>query len=135
MSKLTKNNFSAENTKLYLNVPFELKDQAKTLGARWDVDYGMWFVYNSCTRITEISKLATTAKPNSLVQSKVRIPKFIVKHEFSDTDYDDLIINDKIKLALKYKPDEIQTLISEIVKPEIINRKPDLTKIYGFNKK
>jgi hypothetical protein len=31
-------------SKIYLNVPFVEKDEAKALGARWDVDKKRWYV-------------------------------------------------------------------------------------------
>lgn len=130
MSVLIKNDLK-QYPKSYLNVPWDLKDQAYTLGARWDKEYKLYCVTSNCTRITEISKLTTRKYAMDL---KATIPKYIIKHEFVGTDEDDLVLNDKMKMLLSYKADEIQTLISEIVKPEIIYRIPDYPKIYGFNK-
>ncbi len=36
-----------DNNKVWLDVPYKEKDEAKSLGARWDADKRMWYVQNS----------------------------------------------------------------------------------------
>ena len=33
--------------KIYLNVPYKEKDEAKSLGAKWDSDKKLWYCYNN----------------------------------------------------------------------------------------
>lgn len=137
MSKLIKNDAS-ENSRLYLNVPFELRKEAKTLGAGWDSNYKLWFVTKHCNKITEITKLSTNIFEScgrvykSRTASKVTVPRFIKNKECLD---DEFTLNDDVKMSLKYKADEIQTLIAEMAQTEIVKKKPDFTNIFGFNKK
>ena len=37
-------------TRFYLNCPYAEKDEAKELGARWDMDARKWFVPNELDR-------------------------------------------------------------------------------------
>ena len=37
-------NTHAKSSKLYLNVPFSEKDEAKKMGAKWDVKKKKWFI-------------------------------------------------------------------------------------------
>lgn len=38
---------SCENKKIYINVPYQKKDDAKQLGAKWDNVNKKWFIYNN----------------------------------------------------------------------------------------
>ncbi|MBA54322.1 MAG: hypothetical protein CMK89_07695 [Pseudomonadales bacterium] len=42
--------------KVFLNVPFEEKDQAKTLGAQWDSSKRQWFVLDKTVDIEEFNQ-------------------------------------------------------------------------------
>ena len=39
-----------EDNKFYINCPYEEKDLAKALGAKWDIEEKKWFVPNGVDR-------------------------------------------------------------------------------------
>ena len=47
------------NTKIYLSVPFERKEDAKSLGAKWDKDKKQW--YTNAYNIQLIEKYPLSA--------------------------------------------------------------------------
>ena len=55
-------------TKIYLNVTFQEKDDAKLLGAMWDKDVKKWFAFSNCPNIEFLKQkymVATSGKPPS----------------------------------------------------------------------
>jgi hypothetical protein len=40
-------NIEFDNTNIYLKVPFNKKDEAKDLGAKWDNDHKLWYIKNT----------------------------------------------------------------------------------------
>jgi hypothetical protein len=43
-----------EASKIYLNVPFEYKNKAKALGAKWDIQEKQWYVLSDCPNKQEL---------------------------------------------------------------------------------
>ena len=73
MSVLKLNNF--ENGKLYLELPYELSKQAKSLGAKFDWDYKQWYITN-INNLTSILKLYSKDYKG---EYSVRVTKYIFK--------------------------------------------------------
>lgn len=49
--------FSSNNEKLYLKVPYERKDEAKTKGTRWDGKKKLWYIYSDNEHKDELLEL------------------------------------------------------------------------------
>lgn len=47
---------ASSNGRVYLKVPFSEKDEAKSLGAKWDVEKKLWYIYGNLTESPAFSK-------------------------------------------------------------------------------
>jgi len=51
-------------TKIYLEVPFKLKDDIKRLGGKWDNEVKKWYLNNNNKNIEEIENILENYKPS-----------------------------------------------------------------------
>ncbi len=54
-------------TKIYLNVPFAQKDEAKALGAKWDAKQKKWYVLDD----KDLNLFSQWQTPSTPTQSKI----------------------------------------------------------------
>ncbi len=76
-------------SRLYLNVPFEEKNQAKSLGARWDLDKRAWWIDSSANK--EQFSRWLKSKPNAeqpIYQD--------LDEDWSEEDLEDMLALDEI---------------------------------------
>jgi ribonuclease HI len=53
--------YNRQEERLYLNVPFEKKDEIKALGGRWDFPKKKWYILNTSEHVTEVLTKFKTA--------------------------------------------------------------------------
>jgi len=96
------------DSKIYLNVPYAEKDQAKALGARWDASRKKWYVPNNMdisifakwqpeTTTSELSSTTNKPKPPT-TSSKNRVT--------STTEFAGVTTYSSIKDFVAYAGDE-----------------------------
>ena len=59
--------------KIYVDVPYLLRNAAKTIGAMWDNDEKKWFIYDTFD-VEGLMRLLESAKTNTSITSQTTYP-------------------------------------------------------------
>lgn len=128
MNYTSKNDLKTIN-RLYLNVPYELKDEIRILGGKWDSDRKKWYILKNASERT-LEKTLNLKHRISL--ATVQVPKYIKSDECIENDYDKIPLQDKFNLDLVYKNHEITQLFKE-AKQEVKQKElPKMNKSQWF---
>ena len=103
-----------QDGRLYLYVPYELKDDAKKFGCRWCSEYKSWYI-TKYVRKTEVDKLLT--KYNNMI----RVRKYVLQNP-DDSDKKDENFK---KLFVFISKDDAMKLFEEEQKKEILRHKKE----------
>ena len=100
--------------KIYIDVPYSLKNTAKTIGAMWDSDEKRWFIYDTfdfeaLIKLLEENKKEGANKKTALSDgiTKFKVP-YSQKYQIDITD-----VSSKFKVALNSAGLEVDTPIMD----------------------
>ena len=107
---------SLSTSKLYVEVPYELRNEVKLLKVRWDPSFKSWYVTDNHNQQTIKSlldlKAECTSKYNKKYYKNVRVPKaFLLSDKTnSDSDSDD---NSKPEAVKYYQNEEVLNMFKD----------------------
>jgi hypothetical protein len=64
-------NQNKELTKIYLDVPYNIKDELKEFGIQWDMTCKKWFIFENNTNAEKINLLIT--ENNNIIVKKINL--------------------------------------------------------------